>query len=361
MANFRFLLFLKLVVAVEMIQLPREQWPRLGDKVTKDILDSIQAFDLLNEQLHLGFFIKGVAGPPGCQGPKGPMGSPGLTGSQGMPGWQGPSGKTGRQGPTGPPGPKGPPGPLGQKGSTGLGGLPGQAGLPGSPAPPMWHISTSIYTPQYTVQTNVTVVCGGRRALLQCSPGKRVKVTQARWGVDSSVGCANSTYPGTVYLPLKSSTDSSQVTDQIRKRCATQQNCEVEASGTFFSEDALNIPKDAKYLRVWHECIPDVTSLIFPSRRAKRMKTIEVPNLSQPRGISARLLTPLETESATGAFVRNSNREGKEGLFKDKSNEQNSSTGNESIGKTKRSEDIREKMNFARILDNISAPPILKK
>lgn len=197
--------------------------------------------------------------------------------------------------------------------------------------------------------------------MLQCSPGKRVKVTQARWGVDSSVGCANSTYPGAVYLPLKSNADSSQVTDQIRKRCAAQQNCEVEASGTFFGEDALNIPKDAKYLRVWHECIPDVTSLIFPSRRAKRMKTIEVPNLSHPRGISAGFLTPLDTEIATGAFVGNSNREGKAGLFKDKSNEQNLSTGNESIGKSKRSEDIREKMNFARMLDNISAPPILKK
>lgn len=136
-----------------MIQLPREQWPRLGDEVTKDILDSIQAFDLLNEQLHLGFFIKGVAGPPGSQGPKGPMGSPGLTGSQGMPGWQGSPGKSGQQGLIGPPGAKGPPGPPGQKGSTGLGGLPGQVGLPGSPASPMWHITTNIYTPQYTMQT----------------------------------------------------------------------------------------------------------------------------------------------------------------------------------------------------------------
>lgn len=207
----------------------------------------------------------------------------------------------------------------------------------------------------------MTVVCGGRRALIQCSPGKRVKVTQARWGVDSSVGCANSTYPGTVYLPLKSNTDSSQVTDKIRKHCARQQNCEVEASGSFFGEGALNIPKDAKYLRVWHECIPEVTGLIFPSRRAKRTKTIELPNLSQPRGISAGLLTPMDTENGTGAFVRNSNREDMEGFFKDKSNEQNSPTGNESIGKTKRSEDIRDKMNFARMLDTISAPSILKK
>ena len=121
--------------------------------MTQDILDSVQAFELLNEQLHLGFFIKGVAGPSGPPGPKGPSGSPGLTGPSGLPGWQGPPGKLGQLGPTGPPGPAGPPGPPGKKGEMGLGGLPGQAGLPGHPGYPMWKITTDIFTPYYKVQT----------------------------------------------------------------------------------------------------------------------------------------------------------------------------------------------------------------
>lgn len=121
--------------------------------MTQDILDSVQAFDLLNEELHLGFFIKGVAGPPGPPGPKGPVGSSGLTGTPGLPGWQGPPGKLGQQGPTGPLGPPGPPGPPGIKGEMGLGGLPGQVGLPGYPGNPTWKITTDIFTPYYTVQT----------------------------------------------------------------------------------------------------------------------------------------------------------------------------------------------------------------
>lgn len=121
--------------------------------MTQDILDSVQAFDLLNEELHLGFFIRGVSGPPGASGPKGPMGSPGLTGSPGLPGWQGPPGKLGQRGLTGPRGPPGPPGPPGIKGDMGLGGLPGQVGFPGSPGNPTWQIQTEIFTPYYTVET----------------------------------------------------------------------------------------------------------------------------------------------------------------------------------------------------------------
>ncbi|XP_068722951.1 uncharacterized protein [Montipora capricornis] len=360
MVYFRALLFLKLVVVVKLVQIPREQWPRLGDVVTPDILDSIQAFDLLNEQIHLGFFVKGVAGPPGPQGPKGPLGSPGLAGSQGMPGWQGPPGKSGQSGLRGFPGPPGPPGPPGLKGGVGLAGLPGQIGLPGSPGQLLWHITTNINTPQYSMQTNVTVVCGGKSALLQCSPGKRVKVTQARWGADSSVACANATYPGAVFSPLSSNADSSQETDQLRKRCSRQQNCEVEANGNFLGEGSVNIPKDAKYLKVWHECIPDVAGVIFPSRRTKRY--LKMSKAYFPFSQHAKLLQPQRAVYGSDAFLGNSSRKDSlQSFFQDKSNEQISSKENELIGNAKREEDLLDNGNFARMLKNFSVPPVLNK
>ncbi|KAJ7385000.1 hypothetical protein OS493_018689 [Desmophyllum pertusum] len=113
---------------------------------------------------------------------------------------------------------------------------------------------------------NVTVVCAGERALLQCNTGKRVKVTQARWGGGNSVTCANSASAAdSTSMPLIADTDSSPVTDQIRKRCAKQQNCKVEASRPFFE----SVPSTSKYLKVWHECIPDVSRVILPTRKTK--------------------------------------------------------------------------------------------
>ncbi|KAJ7384999.1 hypothetical protein OS493_018688 [Desmophyllum pertusum] len=124
MEYFRVILFLQLVAAVKLVHIPREQWPRLGDEITQDIMNSLETFELLNQELSLGFFIKGVAGPPGPAGPKGPMGSSGLTGGAGMPGWPGSPGKLGQAGAWGLPGPPGPLGPPGVKGGLGFNGLP---------------------------------------------------------------------------------------------------------------------------------------------------------------------------------------------------------------------------------------------
>lgn len=208
------------------------------------------------------------------------------------------------------------------------------------------------------------MVCVGKRALLQCNPGKRVKVTQARWGADSSVACANSTYPGAVSLPLTSNTDSSQVTDQIRKRCAKQQNCEVEASGSFFDEGASSVPSEAKYLKMWHECIPDVSEVILPSRRAKRDARVQKREFRfpQPSGTGPELLKSYGESLGTSGSLNSSRGGVGQSFFGGKSNKQITPNRNDSVtGKEKRSETDRGNANFARVLDDLLAPSSLNK
>lgn len=181
-----------------------------------------------------------------------------------------------------------------------------------------------------------------------------MKVTQARWGADSSVSCANSTYPGVVSLPLTSNAGSSQETDQIRKRCSKQQSCEVEASRSFFDEGAASFPSEAKYLKVWHECIPDVAGVILPTRRAKRDAKMKRKDFLSSDAVSE-LLNSNGSLDSNGGGVEPS-------FFGGKSNEQISSNGNESVAeKEKRSEEIRENVNLARMLDELLAPSTLNK
>ena len=206
------------------------------------------------------------------------------------------------------------------------------------------------------------MVCAGKRALLQCNPGKRVKVTQARWGEESSVACTNSTYPGAVSLPLTSIGDSNQVTDQVKKRCGKQQNCEVEASGSFFDE--VIVPNEVKYLKVWHECIPDVAGVILPSRRAKRDARMQKREslLPQPSGTGPELVKTTGESLGTSGSVNSSSGGVEQSFFGDKSNKQILSSRSESLaGKEKRSEESHQTANLARILDELLGPSSLNK
>ena len=102
---------------------------------------------LLNQHLSLGFFIRGVAGPPGQQGPKGPRGEIGAPGSSGEPGFMGAPGLPGKVGAPGPPGPPGVPGINGVKGLQGYRGMPGKAGAPGTSwfQDPAQSVSLTLY------------------------------------------------------------------------------------------------------------------------------------------------------------------------------------------------------------------------
>lgn len=114
-------------------------WPKIGDRITQPFLDQLMVSQLLEQNLTLGFFLKGLNGPPGPPGPAGPAGEPGppgLPGAPGSPGHVGEDGAPGATGTPGPPGPPGPPGMPGDKGDPGEQGAPGAAGLPGAPGLP---------------------------------------------------------------------------------------------------------------------------------------------------------------------------------------------------------------------------------
>lgn len=205
---------------------------------------------------------------------------------------------------------------------------------------------------------NVTVICAGKRALLQCNPGKMVKVTQARWGDDTAVQCANATYPDKVLLPRTTTTDSSQVTDQLRYRCSKQQKCEVEASGPFLGEGSVGIPSSAKYLRVWHECIPDASD-ILNSWRAKRDVRMQKRGFSasKPSGTGPELLKSYEEGLGTSGSL-----EVPQSFLGGKSNKQIIANRNESVArKEKRNGGSQESANLARMLDKLLAPSSLNK
>lgn len=206
----------------------------------------------------------------------------------------------------------------------------------------------------------MTVVCAGKRALVQCNAGKRVKVTQARWGGGDSRTCTNSTSAdpsaGLSSLPLIADADSSQVTDQIRKRCAKQQTCEVEANRPFLE----SVPSGSKYLKVWHECIPDVSEVILPSRR-KRDIPIQQRELHSPQLSSAKN-TGTDSFEGLGTSASRNSSTSNEGVvanaFVGKSNEQISSNKNESTAsREKRNEDA----HLARVLDELLRPSSLYK
>lgn len=205
-------------------------------------------------------------------------------------------------------------------------------------------------------------MCVGDRALLQCSPGKRVKVTQARWGEGNSVTCTSSApADSSTSTPNTNVPDPSYVTDQIRKRCAKQQHCDVQASAPFLQ----SVPSSSKYLKVWHECIPDVSGVILPTRTARRERID--PNIQkrdfflrsgEKKGTGSEPVKWYAEGLVTSASRNLSGGSVKENAHRGKSNEQISSRRNESAAeKEKRSEGSYKSAQLAQVLDELMRPP----
>ena len=208
------------------------------------------------------------------------------------------------------------------------------------------------------------MVCDGKQALLQCNPGKRVKVTRAKWGRDDHVTCGNSTAPGLTSNQPTLDSDSDHVTEVVRKRCARKQNCEVEASKAEFS--ALSDPSVFKYLKVWHECIPNVSGVILPLQRSKRGVGVKQREFNVPRPEAA---VDNETEYQvfdTGGLVssdernfakNSSSEELGQSFILGKSNQQIGTRRNSSVvGKRKRNDEIENNQNLAKILEDLLVP-----
>lgn len=235
-------------------------WPKIGDRITQPFLDQLMVSQLLEQNLTLGFFLKGLNGPPGPPGSPGPPGEPGAAGIAGPPGPPGHVGEDGAPGATGAPGPPGPPGPPGmpgEKGDLGEQGAPGAAGLPGAPGLPGPQGPTGPPGPE-PIMPNFTVICEGEKGWLQCKQYELIKVSRTFWGRDDHVTCPK--VPAGLSSDRLCETNADNSVQKVNGQCMNEQACEVVASNIFFDDNSCG--NVYKYLKVWYECIPDEANTV---------------------------------------------------------------------------------------------------
>ncbi|EDO47280.1 predicted protein [Nematostella vectensis] len=235
-------------------------WPKIGDRITQPFLDQLMVSQLLEQNLTLGFFLKGLNGPPGPPGAPGPPGEPGqvgMAGPPGPPGHVGEDGAPGAPGAPGPPGSPGAPGLPGEKGDPGLQGAPGAAGLPGAPGLPGPQGPMGPPGPE-PIMPNFTVICEGEKGWLQCKQYELIKVTKAFWGRDDHVTCPK--VPAGLNLERVCETNPGNTMQKVKGQCQNEQACEVVASNIFFDDNSCG--NAYKYLKIWYECIPDEANAV---------------------------------------------------------------------------------------------------
>uniref|UniRef100_A0A6P8IDG1 Cuticle collagen 1-like n=1 Tax=Actinia tenebrosa TaxID=6105 RepID=A0A6P8IDG1_ACTTE len=235
-------------------------WPKIGDRITQPFLDQLMVSQLLEQNLTLGFFLKGLNGPPGPPGAPGPPGEPGpagIAGPPGPPGHVGEDGAPGAPGAPGPPGSPGAPGLPGEKGDPGEMGAPGAAGLPGAPGLPGPPGPMGPRGPE-PIMPNFTVICEGEKGWLQCKQYELIKITKSFWGRDDHVTCPK--VPAGLAIDRLCETSSDNTLQKINGQCKNEQACEVVASNIFFDDNTCG--NVYKYLKVWYECIPDEANAV---------------------------------------------------------------------------------------------------
>jgi len=245
-------------------------WPKIGDRITQPFLDQLMVSQLLEQNLTLGFFLKGLNGPPGPPGPPGPSGEPGPPGLPGAPGAPGHVGEDGAPGPMGPPGSPGQPGPPGfpgEKGDPGPTGLPGAAGLPGAPGLPGPQGPSGDSGPQ-AIMPNFTVICEGEKGWVQCKQYELIKITKSFWGRDDHVTCPK--IPAGLTSERLCETNGENTVAKVNGQCKNEQACEVVASNIFFDDNSCG--NVYKYLKIWYECIPDESNAVDVLREGGRRK-----------------------------------------------------------------------------------------
>jgi hypothetical protein len=268
------LLFVFLGVAIDVTvsqQRILPDWPRVGDRITQPFIDQLMVSQLLEQNLTLGFFLKGLNGPPGPPGPPGPAGEsgpPGLPGAPGAPGHVGEDGAPGPQGPPGPIGAPGAPGYPGEKGDPGLVGLPGAAGLPGAPGLPGPQGAAGESGPE-AISPDFTVICEGEKGWLQCKQYELLKIKNAFWGREDHVTCPK--VPAGLTTDRLCEANADNTIAKVNSQCKNEQACELVASNIFFDDNTCG--NVYKYLKVAYECIPDEANSVDVLREGgKRRK-----------------------------------------------------------------------------------------
>lgn len=207
---------------------------------------------LKDQNVTLGFILKGLQGPPGrdgmagVSGQPGSMGLPGAKGDPGPPGWPGAPGDPGMPGMQGAPGLDGMPGPPGMPGAPGMpggSGMPGPPGLmgpPGSPGP-------AGPTP---IRYNGTVKCEEDTAWLRCNEYKHISIISAFWGRRNFGLCTEHT--GNLVANKYCPTTQIFLT-KVKDACEGTTMCEIRCTKFFFNDQTcLDV---YKYLEVYYKCI----------------------------------------------------------------------------------------------------------
>jgi len=233
-------LFCIILVPRSTISLPVSPVPPLLNKLLKD------------QNVTLGFILKGLQGPPGRDGNPGMSGEPGNPGMPGNPGLQGAPGIPGGAGFLGPPGSPGMPGMDGLPGPSGLPGSPGwpggsgEPGLPGPPGPP-GKDGNAGPTP---IRYNGTVKCEEDTAWLRCNEFKHISVISAFWGRRNFGLCTEHT--GNLVANKYCPTTPLFLT-KVKDACEGTTMCEIRCTKFFFHDQTcLDV---YKYLEVYYKCI----------------------------------------------------------------------------------------------------------
>merc|ERR1711962_1962204 len=183
------LLLLTLVVTKHTNSFPVSPVPPLLNKLLKD------------QNVTLGFILKGLQGPPGRDG------------LPGAPGWPGGSGMPGLPGPPGPP------------------------GAPGGMGP----------TP---IRYNGTVKCEEDTAWLRCNEYKHISIMSAFWGRRNFGLCTEHT--GNLITNKYCPTTPLFLT-KVKDACEGTTMCEIRCTKFFFHDQScLDV---YKYLEVYYKCI----------------------------------------------------------------------------------------------------------
>merc|ERR1712048_1374554 len=180
---------------------------------------------LRDQNVTLGFILKGLQGPPGrdglpgAAGQPGSAGPPGLKGDAGAPGARGSPGAPGGSGMAGPPGPPGPAGPSGMAGPT-------------------------------PIRYNGTVKCEEDTAWLRCNEYKHISIISAFWGRRNFGLCSEHT--GNLVTNKYCPTTPLFLT-KVKDACEGTTMCEVRCTKFFFHDQTcLDV---YKYLEVYYKCI----------------------------------------------------------------------------------------------------------
>lgn len=204
---------------------------------------------LRDQNVTLGFILKGLQGPAGRDGQPG---ANGLPGSPGPAGYKGPAGAPGMPGPAGfmgPAGPAGAPGFDGKSGPAGPAGRPGGSGMMGPVGPPGPAGASGVAGPQ-PIRYNGTVKCEEDTAWLRCNEYKHISIISAFWGRRDFSLCSE--HAGNLETKQFCPTTPLFLT-KVKDVCEGTTICEIRCTKFFFHDQTcLNV---YKYLEVYYKCI----------------------------------------------------------------------------------------------------------